>query len=136
MPASVESTGAGGRVLRRIDDPGTGVRWLLVYDPNHPGGPGRIVAAWDGGGLCGRGRPGRNTGDGNVAQPPVIRPGDKLIVEEHRPRADASLEAVAQGSAGVGSYLSVRLKIGGKVVGAVALGPGRAELAGLAEVLR
>jgi hypothetical protein len=59
---------------------------------------------------------------------PVLRAGDRLIVEEDTPVVAAHLEATALGLATVGGELDVRLKIGGKVVRAVALGPGRAAL--------
>jgi len=60
---------------------------------------------------------------------PVIRAGDRLIVEEKTAVAEVRLEAVALGPAGNGFPLLVRLKIGGRVVRAVALGPGRAAFA-------
>ncbi len=60
---------------------------------------------------------------------PVIRAGDRLIVEEHTAVVDAALEAVRLNPAALGSTFKVRLKIGGKVLRAVALGPGRAALA-------
>ena len=114
--------------MREIDDPHTGERWLLVRNDLNPGGPGRMVLV---GGL-------RNSVDGvaprvgeqtvaDVPQP-VIRAGDRLIVEEHTALADAVLEARALTPAAQGSALNVRLTIGGKVVRAVALGPGRAAL--------
>jgi hypothetical protein len=34
-----------GQLVRIIDDPSLGDRWLLIRDPNHPGGPGRLVLA-------------------------------------------------------------------------------------------
>ena len=34
-----------GNVIREIDDPHSGDRWLLLRDPNRPGGPGRLVLA-------------------------------------------------------------------------------------------
>ena len=115
-------------LVREIDDPHTGERWLLVRNDLNPGGPGRMVLV---GGL-------RNSVDGvaprvgeqtvaDVPQP-VIRAGDRLIVEEHTALADAVLEARALTPAAQGSALNVRLTIGGKVVRAVALGPGRAAL--------
>lgn len=60
---------------------------------------------------------------------PVIRAGDLLVIEESTTVADARLEAVALGPATAGSPLNVRLKIGGKVVRAIALSPGRAAFA-------
>src|ERR1035438_9960896 len=32
-----------GRVVREIDDPHSGNHWLLIDDPNSPGGPGRMI---------------------------------------------------------------------------------------------
>lgn len=64
------------------------------------------------------------------AQPlPVIRTGDRLIVEENTALVEARLEAVALGPAQPGSSFNVRLVAGGKIVRAVALGPGRAAFA-------
>jgi hypothetical protein len=57
---------------------------------------------------------------------PIVRAGDQLTIEEHTRVADAYLEAIALGPASVGSVLNVRLKVGGRVVRALALGPGRA----------
>jgi hypothetical protein len=57
---------------------------------------------------------------------PVIHPGDRLIVVEHSPTVEASLQAVALGTAATGSPMDARLVIGGHVVRVVALGPGRA----------
>jgi hypothetical protein len=61
-------------------------------------------------------------------EPPrlVIHAGDRLIVEENTAVVESRLEAVALGPAVVGSPLDARLKVGGKVVRAVALGRGRA----------
>jgi len=41
--SSGPSDSASGQVLRTIDDPGTGQRWLLLRDESHPGGPARLV---------------------------------------------------------------------------------------------
>jgi flagella basal body P-ring formation protein FlgA len=59
---------------------------------------------------------------------PVIRAGDRLIVEEHTARVDVVLEARALNPAAAGSAFDVRLAIGGNRVRAIALGPGRAAL--------
>lgn len=125
---------AQGETLREICDPHTGDRWLLVPNDEVPGGPGRLILA----------AAERDTASGALAQPlklarranptnethllPVIRAGDRLIVEEHTAVADAVLEARALNPAALGSTFNVRLKIGGKVLRAVALGPGRAAL--------
>ena len=57
---------------------------------------------------------------------PVIHAGDRLIVEEHTAVAEAGWRLWRWDSAAVGRPLRVRLEIGGKVLRAVALGPGRA----------
>jgi hypothetical protein len=59
---------------------------------------------------------------------PVIRAGDRLIVEEHTAVVDAVLEARALNPAAAGAPLDVRLTMGGNVVRVVAVGPGRAAL--------
>ncbi len=109
-----------GEIVREIDDPHTGSRWLLMRDLSHPGGPGRLLLAGEFRNHLRPSQPG--------VEPPrtVIRAGDRLVVEENTAVVEARLEAVALGPAVVGSPLDVRLKIGGKVVRAVALGPGRA----------
>jgi hypothetical protein len=121
---------ARGEIVREIDDPHTGERWLLLRNDQVPGGPGRLV-------LVHRNEPGGAVRQavGRVAAeagatpvPPVIRSGDRLIVEEHTAVVDAVLEARALAPAAAGSALAVRLTIGGRVVRAVALGPGRAAL--------
>jgi hypothetical protein len=128
--ASVETLGQGvqGEVVREIDDPHTGDRWLLVRNDLVPGGPGRLVLV----------AAHRNLAGGAIVQPageareaevlPVIRAGDRLIVEEHTARVDVVLEARALAPAAAGSAFDVRLTIGGNRVRAIALGPGRAAL--------
>ncbi len=127
------STLAGGQLYREIDDPHNGDRWLLVRNEEFPGGPGRMVrvvaarnAAGGSFGLAGQttGQPATET----APALPVIRPGDRLIVEEHTAVVDARLEARALMPAAVGAAFSARLMIGGQVVRVVALGPGRAVL--------
>ena len=124
-------------VLKVIADPHTGTRWLLLRDLSHPGGPGRLVPASE---LTSGDRPSRELpilhteAARTVAQPevsrlrPVIRTGDRLIVEEHTAVVDATLEAVALSSALPGAAFDVRLKWGGKVLRVWAAGPGRALL--------
>jgi hypothetical protein len=146
LPASpmvmISSTGpndaavqAGGEVVREIDDPHTGARWLLMRDSSRPGGPGRMVM------TAGRALGGPPTGavdatgaetgpsrKGTAPAPPVIQAGDRLIVEENTAVVEARLEAVALNRAAIGSGLQVRLALGGRVVRAVALAPGRAAI--------
>jgi len=130
VTASVEGR-EQGEIFREIDDPHTGNRWLLVRNGKLPGGPGRLVRVADYQKKSGSavlavlqiaGQP------GDAALQPVIHAGDRLIIEEHTARADALLEARALNPAAPGSVLDVRLAIGGKVVRAVALAPGRAAL--------
>jgi len=122
--------GVQGEILREIDDPHTGDRWLLLRNDQFPGGPGRLVLI-----------AARRSADGAaqrmaapVAAPaqaelvPVIRLGDRLTVEEHTPVVDAVLEARALTPAAAGATFDARLTIGGRVVRAVAIGPGRAAL--------
>jgi len=151
--ASAQGKAIQGEVVREIDDPHTGQRWLLVRDGQLPGGPGHLL-------LAGQAQaervpsgqvqtrqsqagpvqtetikkePGNASGQ-IVAAPvelrflPVIHAGDRLVVEEHTPVVDALLEARALNPATRGSELDARLSIGGRVVRVVALGPGRAEL--------
>jgi len=114
------------RIVREIDDPHTGAHWLLMRDLRHPGGPGRLVQL-------------ESTRHQTLSKPaqaglaekdirPIIHAGERLIVEESTPVVEARLEAVALGPAAVGSPFDVRLTIGGKVLRAVALAPGRAML--------
>ena len=58
----------------------------------------------------------------------MIRAGERLVVEENSAVAVARLEAVALASAVIGSNFEARLTIGGMVVRAQAIAPGRAEL--------
>ncbi len=125
---------AQGEVVREIDDPNTGARWLLMRNDQHPSGPGRLVLA-----AGGRNRPAISAsmaaGQGSeVRVLPVIRTGDRLVVEEHTPVVDAVLDAQALNPAMRGETFNVRLTIGGKVMRAVALGPGRAKFEAQGEV--
>jgi len=119
-----------GHVVRVIDDPHSGERWLLLRNLTTPAGPGRMVLESNRQGEMGQSQPRVGvSGTRPISIPPVIRAGDRLVVEEDSARVEVRLEAVALGPAASGSNLDVRLKIGGKVVRAVALGPGRAAFA-------
>jgi len=121
-PASGQN-GTKGEILREIDDPHNGDCWLLERDPAHPGGPGRLVLASAGQRVL----PGRLQPAAALDQAlPVIRSGDRVVVEEHSAQADARLEAVAMGPAMAGASFSVRLTIGGQVMRVVALAAGHA----------
>ena len=114
---------SGGNLVREIDDPCGGDRWLLVRDPSRPGGPGRLFQV-----SAVRRKP-LNPGHAGPeieAPAPVIHPGDRILVEENTPVVEARLEAVAMGPAQPGSTFTVRLAVGGRVVRVVAVGPGRA----------
>jgi hypothetical protein len=122
------------QAVREIDDPHTGDRWLLERGAGAPGGPGRLVRV---GPAIEEFRQSSNRV--TVSHPliqaalpelqlAVIRPGDRLVIEENTPIVEARLAAVALCAAQPGAVLNARLEIGGKVVRARALGPGRAEL--------
>jgi hypothetical protein len=138
LSAAAENGNPGAdHVVREIDDPHTGARWLLMRDPKRPGGPGRMVLA---AGMEKEGQEERAGASSAASEElsrkvrlPVIRAGDRLIVEENTAVVEAWLEAVALGPAPSGSPLNARLTIGGKVVRVVALGPGRAAFAAEAE---
>lgn len=112
-------------VVREIDDPHSGARWLLMRNHDNPAGPGRLVLIAAVNRQAGRGT--ISTTSAEMIPPrPVIRAGDRLIVEENTAVIEARLEAVALGPATLGSTFDVRLKLGGKVARVVALAPGRA----------
>lgn len=122
--SNVQPELAAGAVMKEIDDPGSGVRWLLVEDPAHPGGPGRLIATSSA-------LPPLVAADREekaAAPQPVIRAGDQIQVEEHSNVVEATLEAVALSSAALGARLRVRLRVGGRVIVARALSPGHAAL--------
>lgn len=108
--------------VRTINDPGTGVRWLLERAPAHPAGPGRLVPV-------GAGNGGAERADAEASNRPaalVIHSGDRVRVEEKTDVVDMCLDAVAQGAAGRGGELTVRLAPSGWLMKVVALAPGRA----------
>ena len=105
----------------QIRDPHSGARWLVVSNPASPGGPGRMIPGNDSAVA-------EETSSQKNLPVAVIHRGERVVVEEHTPMSDAYLEAIAVDAAAVGSPLDVRLKIGGKVVRAVAIAPGRAAL--------
>jgi len=120
------------RLLREIDDPNTGQRWLLYRDPAHPAGPAHLVPDPTTDAALNALRapelePSRQTAS------PVIRAGDRVVVEEDTPAVAARLEATALAAAAAGSPLRVRLAIGGKILRAVALASGRVAMAPAAE---
>jgi hypothetical protein len=123
-----------GEIVRQIDDPHTGIRWLLARDASHPGGPGVLVPSNDE-------RPSQTLSSSStvasMAQAvPVIHAGDRLIVEETTALYDTRLEGVALGVARVGQQIAVRLVLSARVVRAQVFAPGRAILQAEAEVWR
>ena len=129
VPAQAQMPAALGQAVREIDDPFNGARWLLVRDNESPAGPGRLVLVEPGRGNAPQSRPtGAPWMNASSAQP-VVRAGDRLVVEENTAVVEARLEAVALGPAAAGMMFDARLRIGGHVVRAVALAPGRAVLA-------
>jgi len=136
---SVSAGKAEDELVREIDDPHSGARWLLLRGLDHPGGPGRLVL------LDGRGEDTRRAhlpgGPTPVAWTEeslravcVIHTGDTLTVEEDTAVVNSRLQAVALAPAATGSAFAARLKIGNKIVQARALGPGRAVFLGEREV--
>ncbi len=119
-------------LLREIDDPSLGQRWLLYRDSRHPQGPGRLVAV-------GASAPAQLRASSSppeiatAASRPVLRAGDPVILEESTPIVEARLEAIALAPACKGSPVKVRLLLGGKVLEAIAVAPGRVALAPHAE---
>ena len=109
-----------GRVLREINDPHSGERWLLLPNAADPAGP----AQWIRSDEIGWSPTGRN----KIKESVVIHRGDRVVVEERGETVAAWLEATALEPAAVGCWLSVRLKIGGRVLRAVAIAEGRAEV--------
>ncbi len=116
------STVPNEEIVREIDDPRNGDRWLLMRDDRHPAGPGVLLL------VSAVRAPATQFRPEPAPQPPIIHAGDHVIVEENTTVADARLEAVAMGPASAGSPFNVRLSIGGRVVRAIAAGPGRAVL--------
>ena len=125
-------------VVREIDDQATGLRWVVLRDQAHPGGPGRLFVAP---GPVARHRmalgtksllasgaaPAQNSTQISALRP-VIRQGEHLIIEEHSAVVDARLEAVALSSAKAGELLKVRLIPGGNILKVKALAAGSAML--------
>ncbi len=122
----------GSSVVRRIDDPQAGLRWLLLKNTRNPAGPGRLVPASVENVKPGAERVHRPTAGMLRAyasrQIPVIRAGDALVVEDESAVARIRLEGIAMMPAAAGANLKVRLKVGGQTINATALGPGHAWL--------
>jgi flagella basal body P-ring formation protein FlgA len=93
-----------------------------MRDPAHPGGPGVLVAE--------ESVRDQRWFEGAIMQlHPVIRAGDRLLVEQSTAKADIRIEGIALSPATPGATLRVRLAISGTVVQTVAVGQGRATMA-------
>jgi len=124
-PSSIQASAVSpGDIVREIDDPHTGDRWLLVRGYTHPGGPGLLLL------VSAVKVASRQTEAGAEIPPPIIRVGDRVVVEENTAVIEARLEAIALSPATAGSALNVRLTLGGRMVRVVAVGPGRAAFQG------
>ncbi|MGO8758880.1 MAG: hypothetical protein ACLQG3_12225 [Terracidiphilus sp.] len=125
-PSARESS---SEVIREIDDPSSGDRWLLMRSDRSAGGPGRLVRIEETENRTSRESAGARPADNEpAARPAVIRAGDSVIVEEHTTVVDARLEAMALSSAAAGKEFKVRLKIGGKVIRVIAVEAGLATI--------
>jgi hypothetical protein len=140
-PEAIHAKGLNGvpqRVLREIDDPSTGMRWILVHNPMIPTGPGRLLAIGAGNPTSLQAKGGTAAAGGAPTSRPslpiVIRGGDAVTVEEASAFVELRMEGVALGPAKLGNTLQVRLTVGKHVVSAVALGLGRTRLAGYSPV--
>ncbi len=110
------------RIVRELRDPHTGARWLVIRNTKNPSGPGRMILS--------AGEDENPLGCGpKYSSEPIIHAGDRVAIEEHTADLDSSLDATAFDGAAIGSSFRARLKIGGKLVRAVAIAPGRAALA-------
>jgi len=138
-PDSAPGTAAGD-VVKEIDDPENGNRWLLMRDPSHPSGPGllRLAGMPASRGLeqqegARHGEPAQASLPPTALEPapvlPVIRAGDRIMVEQHTRVVDARLEAVAISPARAGAVFRARLLMGGGMIRAVAVAAGRATMA-------
>ncbi len=115
------------QALRVLDDPSTGAHWLLVRTAAHPGGPGLLVRAERTNSV----HAAAARLDIQVPPPVVIRGGDPLVVLDESGVAEASFDAVALGPAAAGKTFRARLRVTGRAVRVIALGPGRARLSAL-----
>jgi hypothetical protein len=125
---------AASQIIREIEDRKTGDLWLLTRSLADSAGPGRLVRVAAGAQKNGdyqaeKAKDTTRSVIGHTEPHLQIHAGDALIVEEHTAVVDARLEAVALAPAISGSILRARLRMGGKVVEVVAVGPGRAVLA-------
>ena len=122
------------RITHIVEDHGTGQRWLFARNNEHPSSPARMVPLprdhqCDALDFNETGSAGHATARKDLI--PTIRVGDRLIVGEHTAVSDASFEAIALADGAPGELISVRLKIGGRVLRAFVNGPHSALLPSL-----
>lgn len=135
VPSVVPFAVPSGEILREIDDPHNGDRWLLMRDDRHPGGPGLLLLVSAARSIPAPASVTVSVSASALSQPqqespaPIIHTGDRVIVEEDTPVASSRLEAVALNPARPGAMFNARLVLGGRVVRVSALAAGRAILA-------
>lgn len=110
--------------VRVVDDAATGTRWLLERDTTTPGAPGRMRQIAAGRAVAGYGAALLAA----AVAPPILRAGDRVVVEDSAEKVTARLEGTVLGPAHAGALVKVRLAAGGQTVTARALAPGRATL--------
>lgn len=126
-PRQFDKTG-DWRVIRSFEDASTHQSWTVVRDKKQPAAPARL---WGPTILRGAGCASAEESREALLQTAsrlIIHAGDSLIVDEHTAIVDARLEATALNAAAGGERLKIRLKIGNRIVEAVAIEPGRAEM--------
>lgn len=109
---------------RELVDPCVGAHWKLVSDPVHPEQPGKLV-------LLNEGSVGHQYLP-QGAEKPIVRSGERVVVEQETQRLHSRLYAVALESAATGQRVRVRLVTGtsetrgsqGRVITVIAKGPG------------
>jgi hypothetical protein len=125
------------RAVRIIDDQGTGRHWLMVRRLDRPETPASLLPLNE---ECFE----LLVSDLKKKLPiaahqkgaPVIRAGDRVLLLDSSAIADVRLEAVALGPATTGQELTVRLKLGGHLLRAVATAQGSVRMADGNEVRR
>ena len=122
----------GFGAVRVVEDHSSHRQWLVERNLERPGWPGRVVPLRQQL-LCGdeaslrRNSTGKRMAGG--ASDMVIRAGEALIIVEDTKAAHAELTAIAVSNGRRGDEISARLRSSGKLVKAIAAGPGRAALA-------
>src|SRR5215831_12777753 len=108
--------------IRIIKDPAMHRFWLWERDCNHPAAPASLAPLPTESPCAFLGAQERDKCTQLKSQGrsvPVIRAGDSLILSEHTSVSDSQLEAVALTTAGAGEAMTVRLKIGSRVLHAL-----------------